>query len=275
MPAEREFEPIGCLLPGMIAVAAHSARAFGRHTHDEYGIGLIAAGAQRSASGRGPVEAGAGDVITVNPGEVHDGAPIGGARAWRMLYFEPALAARALDDIAAEHPVGAEFTAPAIRHTAIRTRFLSLYEAMTARDGDAARLRGDEAFLALIADLFVTRQAPSSNGAEAAIRIARQRIDDDPAAPISLAELARLTGLSRFQVLRAFARATGFTPHAYLMQRRLHLARRLVSAGQPLAAAALDSGFADQSHMTRAFARAFGYSPGTLAAASSRHTEGR
>ncbi|WP_375781517.1 AraC family ligand binding domain-containing protein [Roseococcus suduntuyensis] len=30
-----------------------------------------------SSSGRGPVEAGPGDVITVNPGEVHDGAPIG------------------------------------------------------------------------------------------------------------------------------------------------------------------------------------------------------
>ena len=49
-------------------------------------------GGQRSASGRGPVEARIGDVITCNPGEVHDGSPLDErGRAWRMLYFAPAL----------------------------------------------------------------------------------------------------------------------------------------------------------------------------------------
>lgn len=38
------------------------------------------------------MEAQAGDVITVNPGEVHDGAPIDdNGRAWSMLYFDPSL----------------------------------------------------------------------------------------------------------------------------------------------------------------------------------------
>ena len=39
------------------------------------------------------------------------------------------------------------------------------------------------------------------------------------------------------------------TPHAYLLQRRLHQARRLIAGGMPLAEAAAHSGFADQSHM--------------------------
>ena len=51
-------------------------------------------------SGRGMVEAGPGDVITVNPGEVHDGMPIGDAgRSWRMLYFDPAIISQAIDDM--------------------------------------------------------------------------------------------------------------------------------------------------------------------------------
>ncbi len=80
------FVARACLLAGTVAIEATSARAFGRHSHDTYGFGVIDGGAQRSSSGRGPVEAGAGDVITVNPGEVHDGAPIGcGPRTWRML----------------------------------------------------------------------------------------------------------------------------------------------------------------------------------------------
>lgn len=86
--------------PGIEAVAADTTLAFGRHTHEQFGVGLMLRGAQKSASGRGVVEAGAGDIVTVNPAEVHDGAPIGDAgRAWRMLYLAPAIVAELAGDI--------------------------------------------------------------------------------------------------------------------------------------------------------------------------------
>src|SRR2546426_4351702 len=78
----------------------------------------------------------------------------------------------------------------------------------------------------------------------------------------SLADLARLTGLSRYQVLRRFERAYGLPPHAWLLRRRAERARVLIRDGCTLAAAALETGFADQSHMTRVFARQFGFTPG-------------
>ena len=82
-------------LPGIEAMTLLTDRAFPRHAHDHLGIGVMTGGAQRSWSGIGPVESGAGDVITVNPGEMHDGLPIRGqARGWRMLYLDPALVAR-------------------------------------------------------------------------------------------------------------------------------------------------------------------------------------
>lgn len=123
-------------------------------------------------------------------------------------------------------------------------------------------LAGEAALLSLVAGLG---GAPAERPAvPAAIALARQRIDDDPAAPLGLEDLARLTGLSRFQVLRAFQRATGLPPHAYQTQRRAHLARRLILAGCPLAEAAAASGFADQSHMTRLFTRHYGLPPGAF-----------
>ncbi len=85
---------------------------------------------------------------------------------------------------------------------------------------------------------------------------------------ISLAELARISGVSRFQLLRSFAREVGITPHAYLIQRRVLLARQLLAKGQRPAQAAIDAGFADQSHMTRAFVRQLGITPGHYRAVS-------
>ena len=96
---------------------------------------------------------------------------------------------------------------------------------------------------------------------------ARQRLDDDPATDPGLDALAREAGLSRFQLLRAFARELGMTPHAYLVQRRLALARSLLDAGQPIAQAALAAGFSDQSHLTRAFRRCLGYTPAAYSGA--------
>ena len=73
-------------LNGVIAVETRSSRTYGLHMHDEFGIGVVLDGMQDSASGRGRLRAGPGQVITVNPGEVHDGVPVGGApRRWRML----------------------------------------------------------------------------------------------------------------------------------------------------------------------------------------------
>ena len=59
------------------AVSLKSARQFPRHSHDQFGIGVINSGGHRSWSGIGWVEAVCGDIIMVNPGEMHDGSSLG------------------------------------------------------------------------------------------------------------------------------------------------------------------------------------------------------
>lgn len=264
------FNWLRCHASGIEAVAADTAQRFGRHTHDQYGVGLIVRGAQRSASGRGMYEAGAGDLIMVNPGEVHDGAPIGdGGRAWRMLYLEPSvIAALATELRDGRGAPSFEFHHPALRDPQLAARFRTLYRQVTdTRTGSAEDRLGIEQALLHWLGGMLHRRVPVPS-APAAIASARAMMDDDPGAPLTLAALAGEAGLSRYQFLRAFARATGMTPHAYLVQRRLQRARRLIAGGLPLAQAAADSGFADQSHMTRLFVRSFGMAPGFYARAA-------
>src|SRR6266446_10202194 len=82
-------------IPGVEAMTLFSNHAFPRHSHDQLGIGIMTSGAQRSWSVIGQVESEAGDVIMVNPGEMHDGIPVdGSARGWRILYLDPDMVAR-------------------------------------------------------------------------------------------------------------------------------------------------------------------------------------
>ncbi len=255
-------------MPGVEAVEAETRHAFPRHTHEHFGIGLLTRGAQRSHSGRGQVEAGPGDVITVNPGEVHDGMPIGDAgRSWRILYLAPALVAETLRDVTEGRSTSFEFPHPVLRDPGLAGRFRLLFALATAADQPGMATRREEAVLGLLAAAM--GEPPSlAPPVPAAILRARCLIDDDPAAPLTLSDLARECGLSRFQVLRGFAKATGLTPHAYLVQRRIDLARRLIARGTPLAEAAAAAGFADQSHMTRIFVAKYGITPGAYAAAA-------
>jgi AraC-like DNA-binding protein len=260
-----QFRMLRCEMAGVQAVAAATRHSFPRHWHEQYGIGVIHQGAHKSYSGRGMVEAGAGDAITVNPGEVHDGAPIGDAgRSWKMLYFDPDVIAEAVRDIGGVAQ-SYEFSLPVIADARIANAFQNLFTAMTKGGGNAGAIRREERLLELLAGLMQHYERDARRPSTA-IRRAKSLIDDEPAAPVTLADLARQSGLSRFQVLRGFVRATGFTPHAYLMQKRIDLARRLIARKTRLADAAAISGFADQSHMTRAFVRKYGISPGAYAA---------
>jgi AraC-like DNA-binding protein len=222
-------------------------------------------GAHRSWSVVGHVEACAGDAIMVNPGELHDGMPLDGApRAWRMLYFDPAIVAGLA---APESAADGEIVRPAVRDPLLATRFRRVFDAVTEAPPDPIRV--EEGLLLLVMHALRRhglRRRPASEPSPP-VRRALLRLEADPAAPVSLSELARLAGVSRFQLVRGFAREVGTTPYAYLVQRRVRLAARLLARGRSIAEAAIDAGFADQSHLTRAFVRQLGVTPGRYAAA--------
>jgi AraC-like DNA-binding protein len=247
--ADRHVAP----LAGVELFTFESTRDFPRHSHDQYGFGVVLAGGHKSWSGRGEVEAVAGDVITVNPGEMHDGAPLGdGARRWRMIYLDVGRLQAALgDEVAGE----VEFAAPQFRDPVVRRRALRLFAAADAFAFEAALTAAVEPMLA---------RRRLHIGVTPTLRGLRERIDDDPPQRLTLAEMATAAGLSRFQLLRAFVKATGLTPQAYARQARARLARRLIRGGMELAEAASAAGFADQAHMTRALVDQYAVTPGRL-----------
>lgn len=85
-------------------------------------------------------------------------------------------------------------------------------------------------------------------------------VDCEPWETVSQA--ARRAGMSREGFSRQFRRRHGMPPHAFWLLEKLNDARRLLRAGEPIAAVAAETGFSDQSHLGRCFRRAFGVTPG-------------
>ena len=252
-------------VPGIETMTLVSNHHFPRHSHDQLGIGVIVSGAQRSWSGVGQVSASAGDVIMANPGEMHDGVPLNSdGRRWRMIYIDPALVAREVEEETAR-PV--ELVHSVARDPLLAQHFARLFACLTA--ARSGRLARDERLLLPL--MHIVRRhgiaRPSASGPSPCVAKAIQRLDSAPETSVSLAELAALSGVSRFQLLRGFAREVGITPHAYLVQRRVRMARQLLAEGLTPVQAAMQAGFADQSHMTRAFVRQVGITPSRYQAA--------
>jgi AraC-like DNA-binding protein len=159
------------------------------------------------------------------------------------------------------------FRAPVIADAELVGRFARLHVSLA---GPSSPLDQDVRLLALLTDL-VERHAggrparPPSAAAHRGVRRARDYLHDNLAANVSLADLARVAGVSPYYLTRLFTAGLGMPPHAYQVQLRIARAKRLLLAGTPVSDAAHEAGFFDLSHFTRHFKRHVGIAPGAYA----------
>jgi AraC-like DNA-binding protein len=239
-------------------------RAFARHRHDTYAIGVTETGVQ-TFDYRGRVERSRpGQITVLHPDEMHDGrAGTATGFGYRIVYVEPARIAAAVRAIR-----GRAAPLPFVRAPVSDNPTLA--RAVTAAfEGEPEPLALDALVLGLAEGLL----AGDPDGAPAraprpldrpALERARAFLDGRRAI-VRSAELESVTGLSRYELARQFRAAYGTSPYRYSLLRRLDAARRDLGTGTPPAAAALAAGFADQAHLTRMFKRAFGVTPGRYA----------
>jgi AraC-like DNA-binding protein len=262
---------------------------YGRHAHETYTFGLIEQGVEEFDYGGSLLRAGPGAVALLDPEVVHTGqAGVPAGWTYRVLYPE----VRVVTEVAAE--LGWQAGTPRFPQTVVydpRSAALLRSAHQAAEHGD--KLASSSLLTRALAGLLVAHSdgrsavdsasgrgtlatggrgtlatsgrgtlAASGRRSPATVRaicdLLHERLTDPPA----LAELASLTGLSPFALLRAFRAETGLPPHAYLNQVRVRQARRLLDQGLAPADVAMSTGFADQAHLTRHFKRVVGVPPG-------------
>ena len=231
--------------------------AYEPHRHDSYAIGITTAGVQTFRYRGARRVCLPGQLHVLHPDETHDGAAgTDDGFGYRILYVAPELVRDALGG----GPL--PFVADPVQTLAPVTRLVaSLLVDIDEPISDLARAE----IAATLADTLRELGGRPSPGPATidlrAVGLARDYLAAHASEQTPASTLEAVAGVDRFTLARHFRRALGTSPDRYRTMRRLGLARAAIERGLPLAEAAASAGFADQSHMTRQFKRAYGLTP--------------
>lgn len=238
-----------------------AGRAYAKHRHDTYAIGLTDRGVQ-VFDYRGAARVSLpGQIVVLYPDEAHDGRA-GDTRGfgYRIVYVEPAQLAEALRTLRGR-PRPLPFLADPVSASP------RLIRALAGVFRHPMEPLGADSLVVELAEglLDAERGSPTPLASQrvdaGALERARRFLDAERTRVVRSAELESVTGLTRYDLARQFRAAFGTSPYRYLTMRRLDLARDLIHQRRALVDVAGEAGFADQAHFTRAFKSAFGLTP--------------
>ena len=245
--------------------ARYITYAFAKHTHEGAAVGVIEEGAESFSYQGATHVASAGEIVVFNPNEAHTGQ---GAdeKGWRfrMFYLDAKLMQWAVSEMSDQGREIPFFSTPRLNDPALANMLRGLHSCLGS---ESSLLERQSRFLCTFAELARrhadARPAPRALTRErATIRIVRDYLVDHSSQNVSLADLARISKLSSFHLVRVFKAEIGLPPHAFLEQVRVNRARRLMQKGLSLADVAVATGFTDQSHFSRHFKKMTGVTPG-------------
>lgn len=253
-------------LPEVTALeAAMDSFTYDKHAHEEYAFGVTLRGRQDFFSNGIYHRSPPGNIIQLNPDEVHDGNSGGDEPLnYVMLYVHP----RQIEPLFAnaagvENARDIRMSETLMHDPVLRAHITELVRLIANNVG--SRIDQEHA-LYQIASRVVQRVGKFepdevARRADVLLRRAKDFIHDHVDADLSLEEISEAANLSKYHFLRLFRRQYGITPHQYVINCRINAARTELDAGASLNDVVYRYGFSDLSHFNRRFKRIYGMTP--------------
>ncbi len=232
------------------------------HAHAQFQLTLYDGGPRRFRVAHDAFAGAPRTAIIIQSGEPHASVPVDDPTlTLHTFYIEERLMAEVAATLWGGQKTVA-FRYPLIDDDATVARLLTAHRALERGD-----LEGEEKTFFAVEQLvhrYATPTGPARpvTATEAGLAAVRELLADRVAENLGLDQLAAVAGLSRFHLIRAFQRRYGVTPFAYQRHQRIEKARAVLQTGASLAQAAAGAGFADRSHLGRAFRAVMGATPG-------------
>jgi len=235
---------------------------FPNHFHDYYVIGFIESGERCLSCKNREYTIEPGDLLLFNPHDNHTCEQInGGTLDYRCINVPPETMSKAAFEITGKEYLP-YFSPAVIFHSELASLLRELHMIIMEEEKD---FRKEEIFFFLLEQLI---KEFSEEGIEPSLaeenretRIICNFLEENYMKNITLDELSELTGLSKYYLLRSFTKQKGISPYRYLETIRIDRAKKLLEQGVLPIEAALQTGFADQSHFSNFFKKFIGLTP--------------
>ncbi|MED0867836.1 AraC family transcriptional regulator [Bacillus spizizenii] len=235
---------------------------FPNHFHDYYVIGFIEKGQRYLACQDQEYIINPGDLLLFNPRDTHSCEQIDGRTLdYRCINVMPDVMEKAVKEI-----TGAGHLPYFSQHVLFRHELTtSLQELHILISKEKQALRKEELFLHLLEELIrhysdVTFLSSIPEPSDE-VKMVCEFLEEHYTENVTLNDLSELIGWSKYHLLRSFTKQKGITPNSYLETIRINQAKKLLEQGVRPIDAAFQTGFSDQSHMTKFFKRQVGLTP--------------
>jgi AraC-like DNA-binding protein len=253
-------------LPGLANLellhASNLTHDYPPHIHEQQCIVLVHQGSETTTVRGTAHTVLPGGIFSLDPEELHTSLYVDAEyRAFKIQAAEFRRIAGEVVGFRSEPPYFNSFT---IEDAHSFRMLLRLYVNLEQND---SLLQQESEFLSTMAMLF-SRHSKKNSGQKNGhkedrhVDMIREYLKAAYRKNISLSELTLLTNLDRFYLLRVFANRVGVPPHEFQTQLRVAHARELIRRGSSISEAALETGFFDQSHLSRHFKRIVVMTPG-------------
>jgi len=235
---------------------------FPNHFHEYYVIGFIESGRRHLSCKNKEYTIEPGDMLLFNPGDNHTCEQCdGNTLDYRCINIKRETMSQAAFEITGESYLP-YFTEQVVFHSELVPLLRELHLMIMQEEKD---FRKEELFFFLLEQLieeYADKNVPPQKFEQnAEIKTVCEFLKQNYMNTITLDDLGKLTGLSKYYLLRSFTKQIGISPYSYLITIRINKAKKLLERGTSPIDAALQTGFADQSHFSNFFKKQIGLTP--------------
>ena len=233
---------------------------FDKHIHEEYAIGVVSKGIMDISFDGSNESIDNKSIMTFNPDTIHSNwASNKSSCTQSAIYLHPSFISKFLDDGSNSKEI--YFKTKLLKDESLAKeliQFISDYE-----NEELSLIDYECRLIELLNNIlhnsiFNTSSKKTSNSV---IFKAKEFMEDNLDLDITLDDIVSQLDVSKFYFAKLFKEQTHFSPHSYLMIKRLEKAKQLLQINTSITTVANNCGFTDQSHLNKRFKKYLGITP--------------